>query len=323
MLSSAIGALTDRLDSKFLTAYWLPAFVAFLGGIGILGALVGPPQLEAWAADLDSVEQSIGALIVLLLITMLAFILRALTWPIAALFAGDALPQAVAQWSTRGQLTAKARATQALAAASDSAEFAASKRQMMQRLKQIFPRDDADVMATLFGNVLAAAAEHPRFVYAMDGALWWPRLTPLLPGAFQDMLSGTQAPLMGLLNLSAVFTVLALGGATVLALAGSLWAAAGIVLAGGLILSRLCYRAAIGQAAELGNLLAVAFDLYRHEILRQLEVATPGDLPAERALWIQLTAQMQALPAPTLAGHAAQSPPGSAAQMGGAQPYPS
>src|SRR5687767_2529303 len=99
-----------------MTAFWLPAFVLVLGSIGILGARVGARQIDHWVYGLDSVEQSIGSLIIVLLITMLAFVLRALTRPIAEIFSGIALPRAVAEWSTRGQLRAKARAKQLLAA---------------------------------------------------------------------------------------------------------------------------------------------------------------------------------------------------------------
>jgi hypothetical protein len=40
------SALSARIDSKLLTGYWLPAFVA---------VLVGPSRMEAWVYDLDSV----------------------------------------------------------------------------------------------------------------------------------------------------------------------------------------------------------------------------------------------------------------------------
>ena len=102
VLSSVVGALSDRLDTKFLTAYWLPAFFAVLGGFGLLVAVVGVLELEEWVSELDSVEQSLGTLIVVLLITMLAFSLRALALPIAAIFIGSAPPKSVAAWSTRG-----------------------------------------------------------------------------------------------------------------------------------------------------------------------------------------------------------------------------
>ena len=55
-------------------------------------------------SELNSVELTIVALILLLLMTMLAFVLRALSRPITVLIAGDALPLSVAEWSTRGRL---------------------------------------------------------------------------------------------------------------------------------------------------------------------------------------------------------------------------
>ncbi len=303
MLTSALGALSDRLDSKFLTAYWLPAFVAVLGGFGIFTVLAGPEQLDHWINSLDSVEQSIAILFVVLVVSMLAFVLRALTRPIAAIFAGDALPRSVAAWSTRSQRTMKCRAAQVLAGDPNQPASAGSAEQTRQWLNRVYPLDDAEVRPTLFGNVLATAVEYPRLAYMMDGMIWWPRLSPLVPLEFQQMLGGAQAPMMSLLNLSVIFTALALGGAGVFALAGGHWIALIAVLLGGLLLSRLCYRAAVSQAAEVASLLRVGFDLYRHDILRQMDLEVPADLAAERALWRQLTTELlgsreQTSPAP-------------------------
>lgn len=295
MMASALGAIGGRLDSKFLIAYWLPAFVAVLGSFGILAVLVGAGQIDAWITDLDSFEQALAVVLIVLAITMAAFVLRALSRPIAKMFAGDALPRAVAAWSTRGQLASKSKATQALGSPERPRTGAARQRAAIW-LDQAFPHDDDQVQPTLLGNVLTTAAEHPRAAYMLEGFLWWPRLSPLLPVEFQEMVSGSQAPMMGLLNLSVVFTGLALAGAPVLALAGGNWTAALGVLVGGLLLARLSYRAAVSQATELGNLLRVGFDLYRHEILRQLNLEIPADLEEERALWRKLTAEMLGLP---------------------------
>jgi hypothetical protein len=321
VLSSAISALSSRLDSKFLTAYWLPAFVAVLGGIGILGAMVGFPRVDAWLSARDSVAQSLSALVVLLLITMLAFVLRALTRPIVEIFGGTALPRGVAAWSTRGQLRVKTDSARLLGAASTRPESLAATRQATLWLTQVFPQDDADMMPTLFGNILATAAEHPRRAYGMVGALWWPRLSPLLPSSFQELLGGAQAPMMGLLNLSVVFFALALVGAATLGLAGGQWAVAIAVLVGGVLLSRLCYRAAVSQAEDLGSMLRVAFDLYRSAILKQMGVEHPSDLAAERALWQQLTDQVLVLPDQKFtAGAAATSVPDSCDEPGSPDP---
>jgi len=109
VLASAMTGLSSRLDSKFLTAYWLPAFVAALGGFGILTVVVGAEQMQNWIYDLDSVEQTLAVLLLVLLISMLAFVLRAISHSLIEIFAGDALPRVVADWSTRGQFKLKRR----------------------------------------------------------------------------------------------------------------------------------------------------------------------------------------------------------------------
>lgn len=297
MLRSGLSALSDRVDSKFLTAFWLPAFVATLGGFIVLAILVGSDQMDAWISNLDSVEQSIGAIIILLQITMFAFVLRAMTQPIAEFFAGAAMPGQLAEWSRRGQRRSRNAASRVLGV-TDEATAPASTRLAAQRLDQLFPDDDADLQPTLIGNILARAAEHPRLSYAMEGILWWPRLSPLLPSYFQDMLGGAQAPLMALLNLSIVFSGLGVLSLIVLGIVGGQWPLAIAVLIGGAIVSRLCYQAAVSQAVTFASMLQVAFDLYRYEILKQMEVDVPGDIEAERALWKRLTMQLLDLPQP-------------------------
>lgn len=311
MLRSGLSALNDRVDSKFLTAYWLPAFVGVFGGFLILALFVGARQMDVWIGGLDSVEQSIGAVIVLLQITMMAFVLRALTQPIAAIFAGKALPRIVADWSLRGQLRARKVAGRVLSPDPGCPDASAIARPAAQRLDQLFPRDDADMQPTALGNVVASAAEHPRWAYAMQGGLWWPRLSPLLPSYFQDMLGGTQAPMMAMLNLSVVFAALGALGLAVLGLIGRDWLVALAWLAGGAILSRLGYRAAVSQAIEFGSMLEVAFDLYRHEILKQMNLETPSELQEERTLWRRLTSQVLDTPDPEAAAPAQPTAAGS------------
>jgi hypothetical protein len=78
----------------------------------------------------------------------------------------------------------------------------------------------------------------------------------------------------------------------VLGLIGSLWGTAVAVLGSGLLLSWICYRAAIRECDEAGRFRHAAFHLYRHEILKQMALEIPGDAETERALWQQLTAEI-------------------------------
>jgi hypothetical protein len=126
----------------------------------------------------------------------------------------------------------------------------------------------------------------------MDYRLWWPRLAPLLPDTMRDIVASESANMTGLLNLSLVWAVIGVGGAAALGLIGSRWGTAVAVLVVGLLLSWVSYRAAIREGAEASRHLHAAFDLYRHEILKQMALDVPGDAESERAQWQRLTAEM-------------------------------
>jgi hypothetical protein len=147
-----------------------------------------PEQFVDWVNDLDSVEQGLAVLILLLVMTMLALVFRALTRTIIEIFAGAILPRVVAAWARRGQIAIKHKTAHLLGVSPGDPVSLAAESPSAVMLNRVFPRDDAATQPTRFGNVLAATADHPRLAYAMNGTLWWPRLTPLLPSAFQAML---------------------------------------------------------------------------------------------------------------------------------------
>lgn len=294
MLASALSGLSDRIDSNFLTAYWLPAFVAVLGGFCIVALVVGREAVEAWVFRFDFTVQTLLVLVVLLLITMVGFVLRALTRPLMEVFAGVTLPSWVSAWSTRAQMQTRSRLLRPTVHQPDGNP---SPSQRAAWLNRMYPIDPDAVQPTLFGNILAAAMEHPYMAYTMEGLVWWPRLAPLAPTYFQDALGRAWAPMIALLNLSAVVALLAISSAAVLVVVAWQWLTALAVLLGGLLLARLCYNAAVSQAAEVRSLVCVAFDLYRHEILRQMDLEVPTDLGDERDLWSRLTTELLAMPA--------------------------
>lgn len=299
MVDSALSALSNQLDASFLTACWLPAFVAVLANAGFLALLVGPSALATWATDLDSVEQGLAALLIVVVITLLALLLRALALVIVAGFAGELLPRRVAAWAIRGQHQARRRALGRRDDALDRPSALSAPEQTRRLVTQRFPQDDAALRPTRLGNVLAAATEYPWRVYAMDGLLWWPHLAPLLPTDPADArqaVDGAQARLAGLLNLSFVSAVVAAEAVLLLGVVGHLWTAALGAAVGGALVAWLCYQAAVHQALEVAGQLRVAFTLYRHAILTQLGVAIPDDLAAERTLWQALTWQVLGQP---------------------------
>ena len=153
-----------------------------------------------------------------------------------------------------------------------------------------YPRKQELVRATQLGNVLTAAEEYAYQVYRLDTNLWWPRLASLLPETLSGQIDAALTPLIALLNLSFLLTLLALLGGPALVLAALFgasppWWLFLLVFAGGLLLARLCYEAAVTQAGDYGSLLRVAFDLHRHKVLEEMHIARPDNLREERRLW--------------------------------------
>jgi hypothetical protein len=284
VLFSAIGSIGDRLDSKFITAYFFPAFVAVLGTIWIAVTAIGGDRFADRLAQFDSVEQAIMVLLLLLGASMLAHMLRAMARPIAQVYAGRSLPELLRKPSVVHQRRARARSSTGLLMAS--------------RGERLYPHDAAETAPTAFGNAIVAAADYPRLVYGMEAFYWWPRLLPLLPAEFQELLRSMETPMRAMLNLSLVSLYLGCLSAIVLGLAASQWMTTVVSLVIGLLLANFFYRAAIAQATELSRNIWVGFDLYRHEILKQMNLDVPATLPEERALWQQLTQRLRDLEAP-------------------------
>jgi hypothetical protein len=285
---SALSEATGQIDSKFLIAFWLPALVSVFAGVGVSALLAGPALVDFWANNLDSVEQILLGAVLLGLTTVLALFLKAAGRPIILLFSGGILPPPVAEWAARRQRTVKEQAEHRVLAgdAQDPHFVIQHKRRVFE---QGFPQHAAHVKPTRFGNMMACWEDHATFVHGMDHWLWWPRLLPLLPEAMSERAASEVASTVGLLNLSLVWAVTALGGAALLGVAGGFWTTAHTVLLVGLLLSYLCYRAAVYQGTEAGRHVHAAFDLYRHEILKQMDLDVPDDREAETALWLALS----------------------------------
>ena len=295
MIDYTLSSLSDRLDSSFLIACLLPAFFAVLGNIALFTVLVGPDAMAAWLYNLGSFEETIVAVIILVVIMMVGLLLRALSFVTVGFFVGELLPRSVAAWSTRGQQRAQSRAQRLPGDAADSSSAHPLRDQVRRLVEQRYPQDETALRPTRLGNMLAAGAEYPWTIYAMDGMLWWSHLTPVLPSYVSDALEGAQARLLGLLNLSLVFGVLACEAVVVLGLVGQQWTAAlGVAVAGG-VLAWLGYHAAVSQALEVTSQIRVAFNLYRQEILKQMGLDIPKTMAAERALWQTLTQELLGL----------------------------
>ena len=169
------------------------------------------------------------------------------------------------------------------------------------------PKDIERVGATDLANTLALAEEYPFERYAIDTALFWPRLSAEIE---PEKLSGLQSSfgaLNGLLNLALLIFLFAVeliivGVAIALDLTPpaaapllllSKWSLVILFFAGALVsivAAYGAYRAAVGSARAVGNAMRTAFDYYRGNVLRRFNLKMPNDIEEERVVWLKLSA---------------------------------
>ncbi|SDC50391.1 hypothetical protein SAMN05444679_103232 [Variovorax sp. CF079] len=162
-------------------------------------------------------------------------------------------------------------------------------RQRMQAsaaaLMQRYPSADR-LMPTALGNVLRAAEDRPQRAYGLDGVVIWPRLFPLLPESMRSLLGDARNQMDVTLRFAAVFFLAAL-------VCGALlwrhppWLGLALI---SLVLAWLSYRAGVQAAIAYGNVVEVAFDLYRFSLYPALHLALPNDLDSERKLNAEVSA---------------------------------
>lgn len=272
MLITFLDKISGFFDRRFILAFWAPMFITAGLALGLLASLLGWGRVVHWWTLLSGVEQVTLAVTTLLAETVLAYVLQAVAVPLVQMYEGYVFwPTWIAAWGKEDQR----RLRQDLDDTQPQVSYFR------------FPRGE-DVMPTGLGNVFAAAEDYPRRMYNLDAVIWWPRLTLSLPDDLRSQLDGSVTALYALINLSALLALWALGSSLLLLFTDRRWLLAGVFF-GGLALSWGCYQAAVTQAADYGNSMRVAFDLYRHKILEGMRIPVPDNLKAERALWETLT----------------------------------
>lgn len=286
MVAAFLDKVGGWFDRRFLLAYWSPAFLA----MGIIGGLViltqGPSIVFGWWSKLDGEEQIVLGIGSLLTVTLFAYVLDAFTASLVRLFEGYWSWRRVTLLATHRQLARKARIKNSLHAV-------------------YFPRNSKLLKPTRLGNILVSAEEYPYQLYRLDAVVWWPRLVSLLPDTFRSQLDTALTPMIALLNLSMLLISIALGGGSILLLIGYGWMCL-FTFIGGIALARACYIAACNQALDYGQLVRVAFDFYRQDILKQMHIPIPDNLVEERLLWDALNAMTYGYTLPWEAEVAAQ-----------------
>ena len=158
----------------------------------------------------------------------------------------------------------------------------------------LLPLNAELVKPTALGNAYAVMEEYPYERYGMDSMVFWPRLVAVLPAQYREAVGDQKTVCDFLLHTSLLLALWALEALV----AALLWDGASarwrlVLLAtvpASLVIAYALYRAAVAETVVLGKLIAGAFDLYRHDLLKQFRITPPSHLPEERVIWHELGA---------------------------------
>jgi len=155
-----------------------------------------------------------------------------------------------------------------------------------ERLEERYPPRLAQVKPTSLGNTILAFELYPQRRYQIDATQLWTRFVPsLTEKGFDRFIEGEKAILDFLVNLLLVTCVVWIVGVLVFARTGR--ADAGILFGGLPVFGGLVYRAACVAAANWGTTVKAAFDLYRFDLAKalNLEAGEVENLSKERQMW--------------------------------------
>jgi hypothetical protein len=171
----------------------------------------------------------------------------------------------------------------AMRARREARRAALSKR--VNRLLVSYPREDSDVMPTMLGNILLAGENRAGGRYGLDANAMYPRLFQVLPAETQkrmgqelDQLDAAAGLCLALLTMT--------GLATPLMLRFDAWSLLPLV---SILLALVAYRGALRTASYHTLQLAVAFDLYRFDLLKSMHLPLPASMDREFAFNTSLT----------------------------------
>src|SRR5262249_27173800 len=150
----------------------------------------------SWWVGLNVTVQVVMGAALLFTVAVLAYLLQALTGPIVRFYEGYSWPN----WLS-GLIGSKQTILHRNLVREGSSRY--------PERYLYFPRNQTLILPTRLGNVLRAAEEYSQQIYKLDAVIWWPRLTAVLPDAFRGQVDAVLTPMLALLNLSILFSLLA------------------------------------------------------------------------------------------------------------------
>jgi hypothetical protein len=287
--------LPKLLDRNFAIAYFLPATSCGLALWGILQVFGYGEAAEAWFKK----DALIGAAFALVLIWLLALLALALNFPVLRLHEGYGRyhPLRWRRTCYRDRFRREVAPALEIQADIDAARARGENPKVPpehpERLRyavENYPDDIEWVLPTRLGNLLRAFEVYPRVVYGIDSIPAWPRLQAVIPEHARTMIADAKAQLDFCINLS-LGSWLAGLCYIVLAAANQQLPAPWIPVVA-VVVGWAGYRLALAAAMGFGTHVNSAFDLYRSELAKQLNLDLPRSADAERELWERVSRMM-------------------------------
>jgi hypothetical protein len=298
------GELPKVFGKEFLVGYFLPAAILVVAGIVSADSLGATPLLgflNKAFIEADEKKLAIHLSVTLVLIWALATFLMVINFKLIRALEGYGTlnPARLLKWrSLRIFDKLNVRIDWISVQKPLSEIHLTERRRLRMRLSNEFPESRHLVLPTRFGNIIRAFERYPQVIYNINAIRSWTRLQAVLPDSYKGSLDAAKATLDFFVNLwfgATLITTISLLGIAFVVTVGleALPMRAMIVIAiSGALSAIFAAKSAQGAAAQWGELVKGAFDLYRGDLCRQLGFELPRSIERERQMWAPICRTM-------------------------------
>ncbi len=295
--------VNDFFARDFVVGFFLPALMFALASVG-LEQLFNPDTPLRTDAFVKGDSDFVSALLALFGVWMLAVLLMVLNRRLTRFLEGYSVlkytflqkrqeklfQKALDRYTAAEAQVEAAKEQQEQTGAQIPRELVEEYRLAILDLRNNYPDQKRFVLATSFGNVMRAFEVYSRLVYGMDSIPVWPRILPLVPKEYREMVANERAEIDFAVNLFYLGLVCAAEYAGYAVYYGTLpmpW----IPLAC-LGVTALAYWLAVVSARAWGDYVKSIFDMYRLDLLEQLGITPPATWDEEREIWENVSRTM-------------------------------
>jgi hypothetical protein len=147
----------------------------------------------------------------------------------------------------------------------------------------------ATIRATSLGNVIEAYNHYGYKRYRLEAELFWSRLKKVIPSGYMNQVREPKILLDFAVTMATISLFLAFGLLTVgpwLWFDFRIWGTIAVVQ---LVAGAFFYFLSVNAATQYGDMIRSCFDLFRLDLLRQLQFERPSSLKEERTLWERIS----------------------------------